>query len=106
MGRNQPFRTSFFNNKNKTMKVSLNNNSSMLKVKKNKEEQVTDVTFLTDQSKPIDMELNDSSTVLETKMSSEVPVEDVYYDEIVFYDGGGVCGYGYDKAPCQGCNSI
>lgn len=23
-------------------------------------------------------------------------IEDIYYDEVVFYDGGGVEGYGYD----------
>lgn len=31
----------------------------------------------------------------ETKMeTSGKPVEDIYYDEVIFYDGGGVDGYG------------
>lgn len=37
-----------------------------------------------------------SSSKIETKTDiNNQPVEDLYYDEVVYYDGGGVEGYGH-----------
>ena len=39
---------------------------------------------------------NTSSSKIETKTDiNNQPVEDLYYDEVIYYDGGGVEGYGH-----------
>ena len=46
-------------------------------------------------SEPMKLKLNKISSTLDIKTdTSSAPSEDVYYDEIIYYDGGGVDGYG------------
>ena len=46
-------------------------------------------------SAPMKLKLNKISSTLDIKTAtSSAPSEDVYYDEIIYYDGGGVDGYG------------
>ena len=60
--------------KNRTFKVTLNNSSNTFsKVRFDKTNQ----------------------TLKETRIDTgSKPAEDLYYDEIIYYDGGGVDGYG------------
>lgn len=59
------------------------------------EDRVFKVTLNTSKSQPIKVSLNKTSSVLDVKMETNAPSEETYYDEIVYYDGGGVDGYGY-----------
>ena len=44
---------------------------------------------------PIKLKMNKLSSTVDVKGDfASVPSEDVYYDEIIYYDGGGVDGYG------------
>lgn len=45
-------------------------------------------------SEPIKLKLNKLSSVIDIKTDTNAPSEDTYYDEIIYYDGGGVNGYG------------
>ena len=46
-------------------------------------------------SEPMKLKLNKTSSALDIKTdTSSAPSEDTYYDEIIYYDGGGVDGYG------------
>jgi len=46
-------------------------------------------------SEPMKLKLNKTSSALDIKTdTSSAPSEDIYYDEIIYYDGGGVDGYG------------
>ena len=48
-----------------------------------------------DNSTPISTSTDISSSQVQTKTDiNNQPVDDIYYDEIIYYDGGGVEGYG------------
>lgn len=52
------------------------------------------VKLLTAQSRPVKVKLNKVDSVVDVKGDFEnKPAEDLYYDEIVYYDGGGVDGW-------------
>lgn len=51
---------------------------------------------LNTQSQVIKTKLNKTSSTVEVKTDINTVPEDIYYDEIIYYDGGGVEGYGYD----------
>ena len=51
--------------------------------------------FNSSNSAPIKLKMNKLSSTVDVKGDfASAPSEDVYYDEIIYYDGGGVDGYG------------
>jgi len=58
------------------------------------EDRTFKVKFNSIQSKPIKVKLNKVESVVDVKGEFDSkPAEDIYYDEIVYYDGGGVDGW-------------
>ena len=59
------------------------------------EDRTFKIKFSSLDSEPMKLKLNKTSSTLDIKTdASSAPSEDVYYDEIIYYDGGGVNGYG------------
>ncbi len=59
------------------------------------EDRTFKIKFSSLDSEPMKLKLNKTSSTLDIKTdTSSAPSEDVYYDEIIYYDGGGVNGYG------------
>lgn len=51
--------------------------------------------FNSSYSEPMKLKLNKISSTIDIKADMNcAPSEDIYYDEIIYYDGGGVDGYG------------
>lgn len=81
--------------KNQTFKTQLNSNGDMnFKVTLNSENQSI-TTQLTKQTQNISVEPQISSNTINSSGVVNNTPEDEFYDEIIFYDGGGVEGYGY-----------
>ena len=79
---------------NRSFSVKLNSNSQTFKTPINKAD--NSVTTVAKFNKPtVSTSVDTSSSKIETKTDiNNQPVDDLYYDEIVYYDGGGVEGYG------------
>jgi hypothetical protein len=62
-----------------------------------REDRLFKVKFLSQNSTPIKTKLTKSDSVVDVKgdFSTGTPKDEVYYDEVIYYDGGGVEGYGY-----------
>lgn len=78
----------------RTFNVKFNSNSNF-KVTLDKTSSSVPVQFEKSQSSfntPIDK--SDNSIDAKSDLNNK-PEEDTWYDEIIFYDGGGVDGYGY-----------
>lgn len=59
------------------------------------EDRTFKVTLNTSRSKPIKTKMNKTDSNVEVRINTNtVESEDTYYDEIYYYDGGGVEGYG------------
>ena len=59
------------------------------------EDRTFKINFNSSRSEPMKLKLNKTSSTIEVKTDmSCAPSEDTYYDEIIYYDGGGVDGYG------------
>lgn len=81
--------------KNQTFKTQLNSNGDMnFKVTLNSENQSIP-TQLTKQTQNVSVEPQISSNTINSSGVVNNTSEDEFYDEIIFYDGGGVEGYGY-----------
>lgn len=84
--------TNFSENRLFKTKLNLNKqtfNPSITKIDNSISTTITNITT------SISTSVNTSSSPVETKSDiNNQPVEDIYYDEIVYYDGGGVEGYG------------
>ena len=79
----QTFKVQFNTDSIKEMKMGLKQEGDGLKL---------DFTNL---SQPLNTEVTTSDTNFETKTDiNNTPVDDEWYDEIIYYDGGGVDGYG------------
>ena len=79
---------------NKSFSVKLNSNSQTFKTPITKTN--NSVVAVAKFNKPtVPTSVNTSSSTIETKTDiNNQPVDDLYYDEVVYYDGGGVEGYG------------
>ena len=53
------------------------------------------IKFASDGFKPMKVKLNKDEKDLSINGNFDTNTEDLYYDEIIYYDGGGVEGYGY-----------
>ena len=52
------------------------------------------VKMLATQARPVKVKLNKVEAVVDVKGEFDnKPSEDIYYDEIIYYDGGGVDGW-------------
>ena len=60
------------------------------------EDKVFKVKLIASQSKPMKIKLNKVEEVIDVHGDFDSSPEDVYYDDVVYYDGGGVEGYGYE----------
>lgn len=80
----------------RTFKVQFNNNSVKdLEVKLEKQEGAPVNIDFTNLGRPLSTEVTTSETNFESKSEiNNTPVEDDWYDEVIYYDGGGVDGYG------------
>ena len=59
------------------------------------EDRVFKMNFNSSHSEPMKLKLNKTSSTIDIKTDvPSAPSEDTYYDEIIYYDGGGVDGYG------------
>ena len=79
---------------NKSFSVKLNSNNRIFKTPITKIiNTVTTTTQLNEST--VSTSVNTSSSAIETKTDiNNQPIDDLYYDEVVYYDGGGVEGYG------------
>jgi len=81
---------------NRTFKTGLNKGDDNFNVKfKSTDKGMNIVNFNSSGTIEVDAKLNDSSVQMNTPIDISGGQIDDYYDEIVFYDGGGVEGYGY-----------
>lgn len=85
---------SFIGNRN--FNTNMNKRSDNFKVSLQKVGCNINVTNFSD-SKTINTtaNLNSSTSSMSTSMDTQGGTIDEYYDEIIYYDGGGVEGYGY-----------
>lgn len=62
-----------------------------------KEERTFKVKLLSQNSTPMKVKLTKSDSTVDVKgdFSTGTPKDEVYYDEVIYYDGGGAEGYGY-----------
>ena len=79
---------------NKSFSVKLNSNNRIFKTPITKiTNTVTTTTQLNEST--VSTSVNTSSSAIETKTDiNNQPIDDLYNDEVVYYDGGGVEGYG------------
>lgn len=79
---------------NKSFSVKLNSNNRIFKTPITKiTNTVTTTTQLNEST--VSTSVNTSSSAIKTKTDiNNQPIDDLYYDEVVYYDGGGVEGYG------------
>jgi hypothetical protein len=78
---------------NQTFEVKLNSNTSF-KTKLQKDNKIIPVKNESSKSSfNIDVDNKDNSVYAKTDINN-TPEEDTWYDEIIYYDGGGVEGYG------------
>ena len=81
--------------KDQTFKTQLNSNGDMeFKVTLNSQNQSVPIQFQKNKTE-IDTSTQFNSNVVESSGQVNNSPEDGYYDEVIFYDGGGVEGYGY-----------
>ena len=64
----------------------VNNNDKVFKVK-----------FNSSKSSYTDLKFNKTQSYFKPKSEITPTEEDIYYDEVIYYDGGNVEGYGYEK---------
>ena len=58
------------------------------------EERTFKVKLNSDNSQPLKVKLNKVDSTFDVKGEfNSKPTEDIYYDEIIYYDGGGVDGW-------------
>lgn len=78
---------------NQTFEVKLNSNTSF-KTKLQKDNKIIPVKNENSKSS-FDMGVDNKDNSIYTKTDiNNTPEEDTWYDEIIYYDGGGVEGYG------------
>ena len=79
---------------NKSFSIKLNSQNQTFKTPITKTN--NSVSTVAKFNKPtVPTSVNTSSSQIETKTDiNNKPVDDLYYDEIIYYDGGGVEGYG------------
>lgn len=78
---------------NQTFEVKLNSNTSF-KTKLQKDNKIIPVKNENSKSSfDMDVDNKDNSIYAKTDINN-TPEEDTWYDEIIYYDGGGVEGYG------------
>ena len=79
---------------NRKKKKKINSTSQTFRTPIKKVDNTLSTTIDTDITS-METSINTSSSQIETKTDiNNQPVEDTYYDEIIYYDGGGVDGYG------------
>ena len=84
-------------NLDRTFRIQLNDDSVRnLKVDLEKQEGAPVDMDFTNLAPALNTKVETSQSGFETKSEiNNTPTEDDWYDEIIFYDGGGVEGYGY-----------
>ena len=79
---------------NRVFNTSFYSNGSVIKVdlkKQNRDSIINNINF---DNQNITVKSKESQNNFEVKADvNNAPVEDIYYDEIIFYDGGGVDGW-------------
>ena len=62
-----------------------------------KEDKTFKVKLFSQKSAPLKVKLTKSDSTIDVKgdFNTGTPTEEVYYDDVIYYDGGGVDGYGY-----------
>lgn len=60
-----------------------------------KDDMTFKVKFISNNSEPMKVKMNKIDQTVNVSGNFNTNTEDLYYDEIVYYDGGGVEGYGY-----------
>jgi len=81
---------------NKTFKPTIGNNERSFKVSLKQEGgNIKAVNFSESKNIDVDVDMSKGQSQINPTMDVSGGVIDEYYDEIIFYDGGGVEGYGY-----------
>ena len=60
-----------------------------------KDDMTFKVKFISNNSEPMKVKMNKIDQTMTIGGNFNTNTEDLYYDEIIYYDGGGVEGYGY-----------
>lgn len=93
---NKTFRTKLIKDNSKTFKPKFFKVSTSIDTKiDTSTTKPFKAKLIKDNSKTFKPEISERSASIDTKIDTGAtkPSEDIYYDEIVYYDGGGVDGY-------------
>ena len=63
----------------------------------NKTDRVFNIKFNSSDNSFSKLKFNKSGNTFKPKAEIAPTQQDIYYDEVIYYDGGNVEGYGYDK---------